>query len=60
MKNNSLLRLWGKPLLIALLSIAGLVAALVGDGIWDIFSWLALGIPVIIIIRSYYFKQDRG
>jgi heme exporter protein D len=24
----------------------GLVAALIGDGIWDVFSWIALGIPV--------------
>jgi len=59
MKNNPSLRLWGKPLLIALLSITGLIAALVGDNYWDVYSWIALGIPVVIVIRSYYFPAKR-
>lgn len=59
-KNNLSLRLWGKPLLIALLSITGLIAALVGDGYWDVYSWIALGIPVIVVIRSYYFAEKRS
>lgn len=59
MKNNPSLRLWGKPLLIALLSITGLIAALVGDNYWDVYSWLALGLPVVIVIRSYYFPGKR-
>jgi hypothetical protein len=59
MKNNPSLRLWGKPLLIALLSMTGLIAALVGDGYWDVFSWLALGLPIIIIFRSYFFSVSR-
>ncbi|HWV65661.1 hypothetical protein [Chitinophaga sp.] len=60
MKNNPFIRLWGKPLLIALLSLAGLIAALVGDGVWDVFSWIALALPVIIIIRRYYFQRNEG
>lgn len=59
MKNNPSLRLWGKPLLIGLLSITGLIAALVGDNYWDVYSWLALGLPVVIMIRSYYFPAKR-
>jgi len=59
MKHNAWIRLWGKPLLIALLSIAGLITALVGDGFWDIFSWVALALPVIIIVRSYYFPGKK-
>jgi hypothetical protein len=53
-KSNPFLNLWGKPLLIAFLSLSGLIAALVGDGIWDVYSWIALGIPVIWMIWYWY------
>ncbi len=33
------------PLLVAALSIVGLVSALLGDGPWDALSWIALGAP---------------
>ncbi len=32
------------PLLLAFLSVGGLVAGLLGDGIWDMLSWLSLGV----------------
>ena len=38
------------PILLAVLSAAGLTSALLGDGIWDGLSWLALGVPAIISI----------
>lgn len=41
------MRLWGAPILLAALTIAGLVCALVGDGVWDLASAVALGIPVL-------------
>lgn len=31
------------PAMIAALSLIGLVAALVGDGVFDLLSWVALG-----------------
>lgn len=37
------------PTLMAVLSLVGLVAALVGDGAWDGVSWLTLGIPVAVM-----------
>ena len=37
---------WALPLLIALASLIGLIAALTGDGWRDVMSWLALGLPV--------------
>jgi len=37
------------PLLLAALSSVGLLAALIGDGVYDLLSWLALGcIPAVI------------
>ncbi|MBN9557024.1 MAG: hypothetical protein J0I26_05780 [Alphaproteobacteria bacterium] len=35
------------PLVIGLVTTIGLIAALVGDGVWDRLSWAALSLPVI-------------
>lgn len=51
---NSFSRLWSRPLLLALLSLSGLMAALIGDGVWDVFSWAALGIPVALMIKYWF------
>jgi len=45
-------KVFGTPALIALLSAAGLFAALLGDGAWDGLSWLGLGIPAVISLRG--------
>lgn len=37
------------PVAIALLSLAGLVIALTGDGWRDALSWAALSVPVIAV-----------
>ena len=37
--------LWGWPIVIAVLSGAGLVGGLVGDGAWDWMTWVGLGVP---------------
>jgi hypothetical protein len=42
------LALWGVPILLAVLTVAGLTCALVGDGIWDHLSAVALGAPVTV------------
>jgi hypothetical protein len=47
-KPQSLSRIFAFPLLLALLSIAGLVVALTGDGWRDAAAWIALGIPVLV------------
>lgn len=39
-------RLWAGPVVLAVLTVAGLASALVGDGWWDAVSWVALGIPM--------------
>lgn len=38
------------PTLLALASFAGLVSALIGDGPFDLLSWVALGGLVALII----------
>jgi len=43
---RSTMQIWGAPLLLAVLTVVGLIAALLGDGVWDLVSALALGAPV--------------
>ncbi|MBD9483661.1 hypothetical protein IB229_11805 [Pseudomonas sp. PDM14] len=37
------------PLLLAVLSSLGLVSALIGDDLFDLFSWLTLGVPLMLV-----------
>ncbi len=46
--HRSLREIFAAPLVIAVLSTIGLVAALVGDGVWDVASWATLGVPVLL------------
>lgn len=47
----SLWRIFAAPLAIAVLSVVGLVAALVaGEGVGHVLSWIALGVPVAAVI----------
>lgn len=45
-------RLWAVPILLAFLTIVGLISALLGDGIWDALSWVTLVVPIAIILRA--------
>lgn len=40
------------PVIIALFSLIGLVAALLDDGVYDLLSWLGLTVPVAVIAWS--------
>lgn len=46
-------RIFRWPLLSAVLSIAGLLSALMGDGWYDAASWLSLGALAIFMWRAY-------
>ncbi len=39
-------QIWAIPVLLAVLTLVGLVAALLGDGVWDLVSAVTLGAPV--------------
>ena len=43
---------WAAPTLIAVLSLAGLVTALLGDGIEDWIGWGGLALPLAAIVWS--------
>lgn len=37
------------PLLLAVLSLFGLISALVGDDLYNLLSWVSLGIPLLLL-----------
>lgn len=54
MKN--LWQIFRAPLLFGLLTIGGLLSALLGDGIWEAACWLSLG---LVCGASLYYWQRR-
>jgi hypothetical protein len=43
-------RVWAAPAAIAVVSLVGLVAALLGDGLNDWVSWIGLAVPLVVIV----------
>lgn len=37
-------------MVVGALSVIGLVAALIGDGWWDVVSWLSLTLPILLYL----------
>ena len=50
MTRAELRRTFGVPVVIALASIIGLLSALIGDGAFDVVSWIALGAVIGVVI----------
>jgi hypothetical protein len=48
------------PLAIFVTTLAGLAAALLGDGAWHGLSWLLLAVPVAIIVIAMTRKPDAS
>jgi len=53
---RSLWQIFRAPVWIGVLSLVGLVTALVGDGPYDVLSWLGLGIPCMVMIWHGWWK----
>ena len=54
---NSARQIWGMPLLLAVLTLAGVLAALLGEGVWRWMCWGALCVPVGV---GVYFALRRS
>lgn len=53
-------RLWGAPIVLGVLSAVGLLAALLGDGLYDAVSWLGLGLPVAASLWYGLRRRAKG
>jgi hypothetical protein len=51
-------RIFRWPLAVAIVSVIGLLSALIGDDWFDVVSWVALGSTVALMIAAWR-KQDR-
>ncbi|MBN9082953.1 MAG: hypothetical protein BGP04_02015 [Rhizobiales bacterium 62-17] len=51
-KRWPLKRIFGAPAVVGGVVIFGLLSALLGDGFWDVLSWLALALPILLF--AYY------
>jgi hypothetical protein len=52
-------QIFAAPLVVAIVSAFGLVAALVGDGWWDASSWAALAVPVLLCLFFLCWRKLR-
>lgn len=50
-------RIFAIPAVLGVLSIVGLISALIGDGVWDGVSWATLAIP-ILLCGYFFLKRD--
>jgi hypothetical protein len=55
-RHQSLARIFLAPAIMALIVAGGLLSALLGDGIWDALSWVALLAPVAAI--AYFTRRQ--
>lgn len=51
-RHSTLRRVWAVPALLATLNLYGLLMALLGSGIWRELAWIALALPVLVILNA--------
>lgn len=54
---RSLLGIFAAPIVVAAISIVGLVTALLGDGVMDAISWIALLVPLAVIAWALRYRR---
>jgi len=51
--------IFGWPVVLAAVTALGLVSALLGDGVWDVASWLTLGAPLAALLHRLILHGSR-
>jgi len=57
MINQHFNKVWSMPSLLAISILFGLLAALLGTGLWYLLSWIAMVIPLFIISWKIWSKK---
>lgn len=47
-----LVRIFAIPAVLGVLTAAGLISALLGDGVFDVIAWVCVGAPIATIVAS--------
>lgn len=55
----SLKTIFAIPAVVAGLSLFGLVAALIGNGVWDVLGWASLGVSMIVLAWALVARRRR-
>jgi len=50
-------RVYGVPMLLAALTLVGLLFALFEDGLWDAVSWGFLALPLLLLLWYLFLHQ---
>ncbi len=51
---------WRMPLLLAALTVTGLLAGLLGDDGFDALCWLGLGVPAAVTLWAAFCSRGQG
>lgn len=52
-------KVYGPAMVLAAIPIYGLLSALLGDGVWDALSWVALAVPLVVIAWKFSRGQQK-
>ncbi|MBI2262659.1 MAG: hypothetical protein HYU62_13465 [Caulobacterales bacterium] len=58
-RHFGLAAIFAVPAVVAVLSLIGLVAALIGDGVWNAIGWLGLGASVAVLVWALIVRRHR-
>lgn len=48
---------WTIPGLLALATLAGLILALVAEGVWDWIAWGLVALPVVVVMKPWLARE---
>jgi lysylphosphatidylglycerol synthetase-like protein (DUF2156 family) len=51
---------WRAPIVLAILTVFGLLAALLKTGAWHLAAWLALVLPIIVGLWFSFKRSNNG
>lgn len=51
MSDGSRVRVWTAPIVLGAVTALGLTTALLSDDIGDVFAWIALAVPIVVVAR---------
>lgn len=57
MENKNITQIFKWPIVLGILTLFGLIVALLEDGILENLSLFVLAIPIVVIVYFYYFRH---